>query len=58
MGFWCGRGSWIIHFFLNEIKSLSSIKMVSRHVVRSANDVVDMLARKGVLSDDSVVIPI
>lgn len=37
---------------------MSSIKTVSLHVVRSANDVVDMLARKGVLSDDSVVIPI
>lgn len=49
-------GLWKFQFHLNETKSLASCSRVElRHVIRSANIVVDSLANEGTHSEDCVL---
>ena len=46
----CGKGPWRFQFILNEIKSLSSsIPVTFSYVSRSANFIVDALAKQVVV---------
>lgn len=48
-----GVPGWKFHFYLNDIKDLSSsLKVVFRHVTRSANKVVEVLTKQGVSDAD------
>ena len=43
------KGPWRFYFYLNEIKSLSSqLEVEFRHILHSANEEADVLAKRGV----------